>query len=221
MSLLDKFSNPIWYKIEQLQDAPKQEVCFVITLPGCFRLSIDEMLVAPLERLGKKVTPLTSETRERLIDEALLALLCICRWPFGSGYPLKYFDAEYFLGGVGAVALALMNSRLHREKPVLLEDSGYSHDPDEARTQVLLAWMKILQIKDANFVVALMASGFGETWTSFVNKSLHGFYEAGFNRMDQAVLFKRTRAICTSLSPSAKAVVDYFVTKALSRFKRI
>lgn len=225
MGLLDKLLNPVWRRIEQLDDARKVSVSFIIVANGFWRSALEDELVKPFERLcngaataalrrdGQKIVPLAQQIRERLIDEALLACLSACRRSSLPQGTIHSFDPSVLPDAIGCIALAEINSRLKRTKPDVLEGTGYSLDTDEARTQLLLAWMKILQLSDANFVGVVAASFFQEKWATCTDALLAGSLKA-IGRNDPDVLYNRARQDLSAFSPRAKAVVDHLARRA-------
>ena len=233
MGFLDSLFNPLWRRVKRLPESARFDVFTVLSLHGFLRSTMQERVLTPFKKLCEmpsspvcrffKVQPcFTPKLESRLIDEAVLALLCCCR---RSGLPVNTrskLDLGKLPEEVGALALAEINYRLGRTGPATLEKTGYSTDPEEARTQLLLVWMKLLEIEDARFVGIVGEAFFAEAWTDCAEILLSGYLQglAGARaldlRNDPARMQERVRQECASLSPGGRAVVEYMISKLLA-----
>lgn len=195
MGLFDRFINPVWHDISRLDANGQRIAAFLLTGYGSCRCQINECLVAPLARSNA----LSGDTRESLIDEALVGFLKSCKVP-QSDHTGTIPDR--ILQGVaevwGLFALADCNHRLNRSLPDTLEGSPYSEDPDEARTQVLVKWADILGITRSDFVMNANMGWFLEQWTSMTTSMIAGFL-TGFGRVPVKTALKKARSEAVSL----------------------
>jgi hypothetical protein len=111
VGLFDRFINPVWHDICRLDANGQRIAAFLLTGYGLCRCQINECLVAPLARSNA----LSGDTRESLIDEALVGFLKSCKVP-QSDHTGTIPDR--ILRGVaevwGLFALADCNHRLNR-----------------------------------------------------------------------------------------------------------
>ena len=188
MGLLGRLSNPVWNKVSKLDTNRQRIVATVICSYGHLRQAIEEELVAPVESVLKAsgIVPtamdagLSAESRAQLRDEALVGLLRCCKCPASdpSGrLPAKIVNGLAELWG--ACALADINHRLKRPSPMVLDQTHYSRDSDEARTQVLTKWMQILGVAAPSFVSQANACGFAGASDSLVNSFIAGALRRG------------------------------------------
>lgn len=224
MGLFDRTLNPLWHQIKQLDDVRKFDVAAIMMIHGFIRSEIGNSLVKRFEvmcettsnsglHLGsQKLVPFSAETRERLMDEALLACLCACeRHGLPSGV-IRSMKTEFIPDVVGGIALAEINRRIGRQSPGTLDDCGYSHDPDESRTQLLLVWMKLLDLTDTKFVADFTREFFEERWRAFTKSILAGIIIA-IGRLDRSAVLDRARQECLALSTSGVSVATEFVRR--------
>lgn len=223
MALLDRIFNPLWHKIDCLESGQKSVVASVLWMHGFFRWAMYEHLVTPFEKLcaesespslrinSQRIVPLSSVNRERLVDESLLACLCSRR---RSNLPEVWrgIDSSHIPEAVGCLALAEINTRLGRSKPDTLDQTEYSRDPEEARTQLLLKWMKLLNLRDANFVGVVTAAFFAQEWEDCTDGLVGGAFKT-ILRHPSAIFERRVRSHCRALSPRGRAVMEYFVER--------
>lgn len=224
MGLLDRFLNPLWHQIDQLDDARKADICALIGIVGYVRASVDEVLVGAFEQFcektssaslrlgGKLIIPLDRESRARMVDEAALALLCSCRRAQSPTGTLNYIDPSALPDVIGAIVLAEINHRLNRNKPTTVDETGYSKDAVESGTQLLLTWMRILGLTDPSMIGVVRTAFFDKEWASCTTGFLVGCLK-GLMRVERSVLFQRARADCAGLSPTGKALVELAVSK--------
>jgi hypothetical protein len=227
MALFDRILNPLWHQIMQLDEVRKFDVAAIILIQGFIRSTINNLLVKQFEVMCEttsnpalhfgslKLVPLSAEQRERLIDEASLACLCACERHGLPSDVIRSIKADVIPGLVGVLMLAEMNGRIGRQSPNTLDSCGYSHDPDESRTQLLLAWMKLLNLSDTRFVAEVTNEFFGERWRTITKSVLSGSI-IGLRRTDPSVVLDRARKECSALSTSGKAVATQFVGRVAS-----
>lgn len=223
MALLDRLINPLWHKIDSLEIGQKCVVAAVLNIHGFFRGAIDDTLVKPFAKLcsesespafrigSQRIVPLSPTNRERLVDEALVAFLCACR---RSNLPeiSQSMNSSLVPDAVGCLALAEINSRLGRTKPESLDQTDYSRDPEEARTQLLLKWMEILNLRDTNFVGVVTTAFFAQEWEKCTEALVSGAFRAVMR--SPSAMFTRARTDCSALSPRGRTVIEYLVKRA-------
>lgn len=222
MSVFDRFTNPVWHAISRLDDRRQRIAAFLITGYGSCRYNVNEYLVAPLNQKGMLQLPIamSPQTRERLIDEALVGLLKSCKVPQSD--PSGRIPGEVVQNVAevwGLFALADSNHRLNRAKPDTLKDSLYSSDPDEARTQVLVKWAEILGLNQSDFVMDANRHWFLEQWSSMTAAMIAGFL-TGFARTPDEIVLKKARSEAASIPEhrlvKARYMVERLATAPLS-----
>jgi len=100
--LFEKFTNLLWHFASTLDKERQRIVATVINGYEVCRITIKDSLDSPLERnvLTSRRVTLIPETRERLIDEALIALLKSCSIPDGDPggkFPDGFVLSSYLL----------------------------------------------------------------------------------------------------------------------------
>lgn len=228
MRLLDRFLNPLWHKIDGLEDAKKADVAAIICFNGGLRYAINDDLIKPFEqfcdtfdspallRNKGKITPLPVEIRERLIDEALLACLRSCCRSGLPGDVMQTLDPSLIPDLLACIAQEEIKYRRACETPEMMESLEYSKDPEEARVQLILTWMRILGINNAKFVYLVTTAFFQKKWADFTESMLTGML-IGCGRTELSERFARARAECAAFSAPRRAYMRYMVDRITER----
>ena len=214
MGLFDKLLNPVWHQVSALDHNHQRIAALLITGYDWLRATVSESLVEPLERSGLLPAQQHSaipDLRERLLDEALIGLLKSCAIPENdpSGkIPAKIVVTLAEVWGV--LALVDRNHRLKSAGPETLEQSHYSRDRDEARTQVLVVWAELAGARDPNFVAEVNKRWFYERWTELSVAYVKGSL-TGFARTPNEILLKKAKSIASSIPPHRIATTRLMV----------
>lgn len=218
MWLLDRFTNPLWYRISRLDKPRRRTVATTLCAYDFLRQQVEKKLVGPLEPYlrehrdpSKAEIGLTLEVRTQLVDEALMALLWSCTCPaFDPGLKLPREVVPHLPEVWGGFVLADVNRRLGRSAPATLDQTGYAEDPVEAHRQVLGRWSNILNITDQEFAVRIDAGGFAEAWDwlaqMFVADTLDGMAA-----IPDRMLFRQGSRIAAAIPPHRAALVEQFI----------
>ena len=231
MAIFDRFLNPAWHKISSLRPQEIFEVSVVICLHGYLRKVLCEEFVVPLEKLCdphapkellngpfgsilrgiQRLWPLNTELRERLIDEVEIGFLtCVKGKPVGN-LRFEVLNDSEVIEGIGCLALAEINTRLSRKRPSSLNEAGYSQEPDECRTQVILSWLRLANLQNSELPGFLSSMFFERRWKTACEDVLTGG-AIGFGRTDWKSISARARQDCKQLSPKGTAMVDYLAS---------
>ena len=84
------------------------------------------------------------------------------------------------------------NHRTGQSKSIDPEDNSYSKKPDEARTQVIASWMKILKINNPEFPRVINLSCFLTKWDECVRALIPGML-IGVSRTSNADIISRAK----------------------------
>lgn len=217
MPLLDRLTNPLWYRASKLDPHRQGIVVLVICATGWYRQSVQEDLVGPLESFLKgsslRPAPLNSADKDRLTDEALVALLRCCKCP--SLDPSGRLPTAILRGLpelLGSLALADINHRLSRSSPTVLDETHFSKDPDEARTQLLVKWMEILAITSPTFATIATMRGFTGVWNGMVDSSMSGMLK-GFARVPDEALIAQGRHRAAQIPPGQATIIECLISR--------
>ncbi len=217
MTLLDRFTNPLWYRASKLDPYRQRIVASVICASGWYRQQVQESLVGPLESFLKgsslRPTPLSTEDKIRLTDEALVALFRCCKCPSldpGGRLPAAILRGLPEL--LGCLALADINHRLNRSSPNVLDGTHYSKDPAEVRTQVLVKWMEILAITSPLFVTIVTTRGFADAWGGQVDHSMSGMLK-GQARVEDEKLIASGRRHAAQIPPGQATIIECLISR--------
>ena len=218
MALFEKFTNPIWHFAATLDKERQRIAATVISGYEVCRISIKDNLVSPLERnvLTPRRLTLVPDIRERLIDEALIAVLKSCRIPDGD--PGIKFPSGFIanLSAVwGVFALADRNNRLRCSEPSTLEGTHYSKDTDEARTQLLVQWCEILRLPMPNFAADMNRHGFYKEWNDLSVALISGLL-VGASRAADEVLLARAKSTAGNI-PTHRIAVTRQMIEAIAK----
>jgi hypothetical protein len=213
LALFEKFTNPIWHFAATLDKERQRIAATVISGYEVCRISIKDNLVSPLERdvLTPRRLTVVPETRERLIDEALVAILKSCRIPDGD--PGIKFPSGFVsnLSAVwGVFALADRNNRLRCSEPSTLEGTHYSKDTDEARTQLVVQWCEILRLPMPNFAADMNRHGFYKEWDDLSVALISGLL-IGASRAADEVLLARAKSTAGNIPTHRMAVTRQMI----------
>jgi TPR repeat protein len=200
MALFERFTNPVWHFACTLDKDRQRIAALLIVGYDYLRSALKEQIIDPLES-SELVPPysITSDIRERLVDEAIIGLLKSCSVPESDPSGKIPDRVVSTLPEVwGLFALADRNFRLKCIEPETLEGAHYSKDPDEARTQVLAKWTEILDMLQPNFVAEANKRWFYRAWNElsvvFVNGAL-----AGFTGTPDELVLKRARRLSADI----------------------
>ena len=185
MGLFARFTNPLWYEISKLDGEKKFLYAVLLTTYPVCRHTVNDSFVKPFESWlkgdGRRflTTPdfpgLTGLQREQLIDEALVALLrCSKHVRNSSEGRIADSQVQMLPDILGVLVLNDAKSRGQRGLPDVLEQTSYSTEPDDARTQLLLKWMGLLGVSDPDFVRLATLRCFVE-WRNTASSLLGGF----------------------------------------------
>ena len=219
MWVLDRFSNPLWYKISRLDKPRRRTVATTLCAYDFLHQQVEKRLIGPVESYlsgnpdasAVAGRALTVELRTQLVDEALMALLWSCTCPaFDPGMKLPREVVIHLPEVWGSFVLGDVNHRLNRSSPDTLDKTGYSEDPAEAHVQVLSRWSEILGVTDPEFARQVNVNGFAEAWDwlaqMFVADTLDGMAA-----IPDRMLFSQARRV-SSATPAQRAVlVEQFV----------
>lgn len=219
MWLLDKFSNPLWYKASRLDKSHRRIVATALCAYDFLRQQAEKKLVGPVESYLHKnpgasksaAMGLTVARKVELVDEALMALLCSCTCPaFDPGLKLPRGVVQHLPEVWGGFVLGDINHRLNRSRPAMVNETGYSEDSAEAHQQVLSRWKEILGVTDTEFEDRVKAAGFAESWEwlaqMFVADTLDGMAA-----IPNRVLFAQARRLSGATPPHRAVLVERFI----------
>jgi hypothetical protein len=218
--LLNKFSNPVWYKISRLDKPRRRTVATILCAYDFLRQQAEKKLVGPLETyLREHRDPaqasigLTLAVRTKLVDEALMALLWSCTCPaFDPGLKLPREVVIHLPEVWGGFVLADVNHRLNRSVPATLDKTGYSEDPAEAHRQVLDRWKEILTVPDPEFADRVDAAGFAEAWDWLAQMFTADTLD-GMAAIPDGMFFRQARRLASDIPPHRAALVAQLIDR--------
>jgi hypothetical protein len=210
MGLFERFINPVWRRVSALDNEHKLVAAFVISGYGALREALKDNLLEPLWKSGLvSQGSVNVDARERLIDEAAVGLMKSLDIPESDpngNIPSRVLPTLPQIWG--CFALADRNNRLKCSVPEFLEDSQYSTDTEEARTQVLVEWSKILNSTKPEFIQEANRRWFFKAWAEMSAVYMRGVLK-GFGRIPNEVLMKKARSV-------SQAIPSHRISKALS-----
>jgi hypothetical protein len=220
MWLLDRFSNPLWYKASRLDKRRRRTVATTLCAYDFLRQQVDKKLVGPVETyLRENRDPshagigLTVAVRTELVDEGLMALLWSCTCPaFDPGLKLPREVVPHLPEIWGSCVLADVNHRLNRSTPATLDQTGYSEDPAAAHQQVLSRWSEILNISAPEFADKVNAGSFAEAWDWLAQIFIADTLD-GMAAIPDRLLFTQARGIAGSTPPHRVALVERLIAQ--------
>ena len=219
MWLLDRFSNPLWYKASRLDKSRRRTVATALCAYDFLCQQVEKKLVGPVESyLSEKpaaqkpaVTGLSVAQKIQLADEALMAMLWSCTCPaLDPGLKLPRRVVHHLVEVWGGFVLGDVNHRLNRSTPATLDQTGYSEDPTEAHRQVLKRWREILGITDPEFEDRVNAGGFAEAWDGLVQMFVADTLD-GMAAIPNRVLFSQARRLSSATPPHRALLVERFI----------
>jgi hypothetical protein len=220
MWLLDRFSNPLWYKASRLDKRRRRTVATALCAYDFMRQQVEKKLVGSLETyLRQHRDPsqtgigLTAPVRTELVDGALMALLWSCTCPaFDPGLKLPREVVPHLPEIWGGFVLADVNHRLNRSTPATLDEAGYAEDPAAAHQQVLSRWRAILNISAPEFADRVNAGGFAEAWDWLAQMFIADTLD-GMAAIPARLLFSQARRIAVATPPHRVALVERLIAR--------
>jgi hypothetical protein len=212
MGLFERFTNPVWHRVSTLDSEHQSFMAFVIIGYDFLREALKDSLLEPLWKSGMvSQGSVNSDIPESLIDEAAIGLMKSLDIPESDPNGKISYHTLSFLPQIwGCFALADKNHRLKCSGPESLEGTPYSKDTDEARTQVLVEWSKILHPKQPNFVLEANQQWFHHAWASLSAAYLNGTLR-GFGRIPDVL--KRARSVSQQIPSHRIQTTLFFIEK--------
>lgn len=173
MSLLRR---SLWSRAERLPLQDQLFVAVVVNGYGFCRDGIDRRLVTPLEHaladgLQGHRHALNAGDKERLIDEALIAILRCSPDPSDGCGLVPDHLARRLPVVLGALACADSNRHAKRQGPHALFETAYSTHSATARTQLLTKWGELLHLPE-RVTVAIELTGLAGEWVALTSSML-------------------------------------------------
>lgn len=220
MWLLDRFKNPLWYRISRLDKSRRRTVATTLCAYDFLRQQVEKKLVGPLETYlrehrdpSKAAIGLTLSVRMQLVDEALMAVLWSCTCPaFDPALKLPREVVPHLPEVWGGFVMVEVNHRLNRSTPSTLDQTGYSEDPVEAHQQVLNRWSEILGVTDPEFAARMNAGGFAEAWDWLAQMFTADTLD-GMAVIPDRMLFRQSRRLAATIPPHQVALVEQFIDR--------
>ena len=227
MWLLDRFSNPLWYKVSRLDKRRRRTVATTLCAYDFLRQQAEKKLLAPVESyLREHRDPaqvgigLTLAVRTQLVDEALIALLWSCTCPaFDPGLKLPREVVVHLPEIWGSFVLADVNHCLHRSVPATLDKTGYSEDPAEAHRQVLDRWKEVLAVSNGNFAERVNAAGFAEAWDWLAQMFTADTLD-GMAAIPDRMLFRQARRVAAATPVHRVELVEQLIERSAATRQR-
>lgn len=221
MWLLDRFTNPLWYKISRLDKPRRRTVATTLCAYDFLRQQVEKKLVGPVETYLRENRDaaqvgigLTLSVRTRLVDEALTALLWSCTCPaFDPGLKLPREVVIHLPDIWGSFVLGDVNHRLNRSATTTLDKTGYSEDPVEAHRQVLDRWKEILNISDPEFAERASAAGFKEAWDWLAQMFTADTLD-GMAAIPDRMLFRQGRRVAAATPEHRVELVEQLIERS-------
>lgn len=210
MGLFDNLSNPIWSKVSKLPMEKQVSFSIVVNSYGFMRWKFREDITELINKAGQKgigdasgrkihASQLSEDQMERLINSFSLGVLSSQR-PIGddSSNKLKYFPPDMLVNML--IILFQMDEKNHTRinRSINHDDNPYSKNSDEARTQVIASWIKVLKINDPEFPRAILLSGFLSVWDNTVLALISGMLTADA-RTSNAEIINRAKIECRNM----------------------
>lgn len=189
-------------RFQSLDAATKVRVSTVVGLSGFARKSAEEELLP--EIISQLKSKPTKNTKAKITTELALAAIASSRIEKSMDYFRVWGIDESFLKKM--TSLMIVSESPHARDDVF--QAGYSSDPMEAKSQVLLAISKILGSgNESEPFESLSSNGFSQAWASYTSSFVGGTF-AGMARIDQD---KRLSAIAEKiggLNSRSKTLLD-------------
>lgn len=210
MGLFDKLLNPLWRKVTKLSEEKQVSFSLVILSYGYIRWQLKETIIDVINKTGQRgikditgqiihISKISDDQLQRLINNFSLGLL--------NSIDGIDDDPSKKLKFISTAKLAYMlivpfqideNHRTGLSKSIDPEDNSYSRKPDEARTQIIASWMKILKINNPEFPRAINLSGFLTKWDEYVRALIPGML-IGVARTSNADIISRAKNDCANM----------------------
>jgi len=210
MGLFDNLLNPIWSKVSKLPTEKQVSFSIVVFCYVFIRLRFRDVITDVINTAGQKgirnaldrdihTSQISEDQMERLVNNFSLGVLNSQRHIGDDpSKKLKYFPPEMLINML--IILFQMDEKYRTEnnRSINHDDNPYSKSSDEARTQVIASWMKILKINDPEFPRAINLSGFLSEWDNMVLALISGLLTATA-RWSNAEIIARAKTECGNM----------------------
>lgn len=215
MGLFDNLSNPIWSKVSKLPMEKQVSFSIVVNCYSFMRWKFREDITELINKAGQKgignasgrkihASQLAEDQMEQLINSFSLGVLSSQR-PIGDDLSnkLKYFPPDMLVNML--TILFQMDEKYHTglNRSINHDDNPYSKNSDEARTQVIASWIKVLKINDPEFPRAIILAGFLSVWDNTVLALISGMLTADA-RTSNAEIINRAKIECKNMPDHIK-----------------
>ncbi len=210
MGLFDNLFNPIWRKAAKLPVEKQVSFALVVMSYGVIRWQLKEIITDVINKTGQRgirggagqpihASRMTEDQLQCLINSFALGLLSsMGKIGEDPSNKLKYFSPTKLAYILFAPFQMDENYRTGVKKSIDPENSSYSKNADEARTQVIAVWIKILKNNDPEFPRILNLSGFLTIWDESVRALIPGML-IGAGRIQNADIITRAKKECASM----------------------
>lgn len=210
MGLFDNLFNPIWKKVAKLPEEKQVSFSMVVTSYGYIRWQLKETIIDVIHKTGQRGIrggagqPIHSS---RITENQLQRLTNTYALGFLSSFRMIGEDPSSKLKIISPSKLAYIllmpfqmdeNYQTGVKISIDPEDCKYSKNADEARTQVIAAWMKILKINDPEFPRIVNLSGFLTKWDESAQALIPGMLK-GIGITDNVTIINRAKKECASM----------------------
>jgi len=225
VALLDVLFNRLWHRVSQLSPDKQRDFAIVIGLYDFSRQSVSREFLSPLcSRMARSYANIPREGDvlfERLLDESVIAVLRSCTPPdYRFGVKLTYCSVTGLPEVLGVFALCDANHRAGRSEATVLKETRYSSDPDEARTQLMMTWMRLCGIADPRFVRDASDGHALEIWQTMTGSLIAGALR-GIDRSPDTLLLSKGKQLADSTPPHRRQHVDLLIQRLASATKPV
>ena len=183
MGLFDLFRNSKWEKLKALPSGVQQDIASFFALDSLIKAVVADA-IQHLQIEGKAAaSSVTSRLRKALTEQPIAVELHLALLATGDGKEFPALRWEYLppyraVSCLGTLAMCGSRDNEHLRVQNALQLSGYSADPDEARTQLLVLMANHIDVHELDHVRVFDSEVFRDFWvklrkTIFVNMQLN------------------------------------------------
>ena len=206
MGFFKKLFSPLKSRFKKMDTLMQNRVAISVTLAGfAQRAAENELLPKLLTVLGTAISP---EIKKKIATELAIGVVACVRIP-----DKRVLNDVWGLEGEALrqmVAMLVFSESADSRQ--VLENAKYSSNSDEARVQVLLSIIRLVDIKDDTIITRINTQAFGKEWNGFATEFVDGAI-TGFKHAQRAAVIESVAGKLESLSPRGQALIDELIKR--------
>ena len=198
---------PLKSRFKKMDSRTQNRIALAVNLAGFAQwASENHLLPKLLPVLGISLTP---DLKKKVTAELAIAAIAASSIPSEEALNDVWGLENEFLRQIIVMLIFAENS----DSRHVLENAKYSSNPNEARVQVLLSIIRLIDSRDDTLIERLDTAGFGKEWDGFVTEFINGAV-TGLMRMQRSAMIDSIARKLEALTPRSNTIVEEFIKRS-------